>query len=122
MILIKQKPTYIRTKEHIYKRYFIDQAIMNECGYGHCDKDLNPIGETIIKESDTIEELCDMFVFHDMEIGMFTIYPTLLPLQKNSKINVDYEQFGAIWVIDENGIPTLKPVAKMNDKGDLELL
>lgn len=48
---------YIRTKEHIYKRLFVDRAIVNECGYGSCDKELNPIGETIVKEADTIEEL-----------------------------------------------------------------
>ena len=30
--------------------------------------------------------------------------------------------YGAIWVIDDNGVPILKPVTKMNQEGKLVLL
>ena len=73
--------------------------------------------KNIIKEADTIKELCNKFVYHNIETGTFTVLDTLLPLQKHSKINVDYEQFGAIWT--DTG---LIYVAKMNEKGELELL
>ena len=128
---------YIRTKEHIYKRLFIDRAIINECGYGACDKKLNPIGETIIKQAETIKELCDELIIKnpnndgDFYRKVFVYegaWKNILN-EKHAKhctnrdiYEHDVEIFGAIWVIDSNGVPTLKPVAKMNSKGELELL
>ena len=102
---------YIRTIKHIYKRLFIDRAIINECGYGTCDKDLNPIGETIVKESDNLEELCDEFV----AVGRLTEQPFIVRYPKAYYKNMNV--FGAIWT--DKG---LIYVAKMNDKGELELL
>ena len=64
----------------------------------------------VIKSADTIEELCDEFVFEET-------YPSGL---KRHIITEDVcvgTQFGAIWT--DKG---LIYVAKMNDKGELELL
>lgn len=66
--------------------------------------------ENILKQADTIEELCDAFVFEET-------YPSGL---KRHIITEDVcvgTQFGAIWT--DKG---LIYVAKMNDKGELELL
>lgn len=147
---------YIRTKEHIYKRLFIDRAIINECGYGTCDKELNPIGETIIKQADTIEELCDEFVIVDnadkrpyrinVEVYNERFYATDYSCldyaierfdklkqfvgtkekhdedanylyEENPNFVFDGNVCGAIWT--DKG---LIYVAKMNEKGELELL
>ena len=106
------KMKYIRTKDGIFEFEYITPT----CDYA-CKNNKYFLASDVIKYADTIEELCDEFVFHDIEIDMFTIFPILLPLQKRSKINVDYEQFGAIWT--DKG---LIYVAKMNSKGEMELI
>ena len=84
---------YIRTKYGIYE--YVDYD--NEC--------------IIIKQADTIEELCDEFVV------VIENKPHLIPREwLKQEIIVDV-LYGAIWT--EWG---LKYVAKMNDKGELELL
>lgn len=109
---------YIRTQEgNIYKRLFIDKAIVGGSHGCICDKDLNPIGETIIKESDDIEELCDEIVFFDNE----------------NKPHYKTQEPESIWLLGASlyanslrfGIFTDKGliyVAKLNDKGEWELL
>lgn len=64
------------------------------------------------KTADTIKELCDEFVYVDKDIHYFLVSDDL-DLEKAKQ----YETFGAIWT--DNG---LIYVAKMNDKGELELL
>ena len=73
--------------------------------------------EEILKQADTIEELCDEFIgiykdeeeIDDKEISYF--------LENLSRENYFKEIYGAIWT--DKG---LIYVAKMNDKGELELL
>lgn len=66
----------------------------------------------IINQADTIEELCDEFVAIDKETGHKDLvdYFDYNSLEKN-------EYYGAIWT----GWG-LKYVAKMNEKGELELI
>lgn len=64
----------------------------------------------IIKQADTIPELCDEFVYHLKSGGKFID-------DKLTKSNIYENVFGAIWT--DKG---LIYVAKMNDKGELELL
>ena len=72
--------------------------------------------DDIIKEADTIEELCDRFVVMDketkevMNIVSFLAYAKLWSSCK-------YDVYGAVWT--DKG---LIYVAKMNDKGDLILI
>ena len=72
--------------------------------------------EQVIKQADTIEELCNRFVVMDketkevMNIVTFFAYAKLWSSCK-------YDIYGAIWC--EWG---LKYVAKMNDKGNLVLI
>ena len=102
---------YIRTKDGIYE--YVDYD--NECiipmpiikykgQLTHCDEC------DIIKQADTIEELCDEFVVEDNYD--FAIFNNL-KLARQTKGTC----YGAIWT--NKG---LIYVAKMNDKGELELI
>ena len=83
---------YIRTKDGIYE--YVDYD--NEC--------------IIVKQADTIEKLCDEFVFEET-------YPSGLKRHIITEDVAVGTQFGAIWT--DKG---LIYVAKMNDNGELELL
>ena len=121
---------YIRTKDKVYEvESDIEYVYKNdeECHLLQAYKDVyeeygeetnwTDLGE-IIKQADTIEELCDEFVLfdYDREIRP-SIFRFPIPLQKYVVIHKDYEIYAAIWT--EWG---LKYVAKMNEKGELELL
>ena len=77
--------------------------------------------EMVVKQADTIEELCDEFVvvqrgFHDLLNADTHCLQTLKRYYEVNKIEV-LGIYGAIWT--DKG---LIYVAKMNDKGELELL
>lgn len=79
---------------------------------------------TILRARDTIEELCDFFVVYEIGGGFIGEYRTYkdLELAKYSmgdKVSVLY---GAVLMSGIHGEPILKPIAKMNDNGRLELL
>lgn len=107
---------YIRTKDGIY--YVPSLRYQNpekcECEYG-----------LIIKQADTIEELCDEFVIKYKDGTHDTLnydYSQRLKYMEMEKYNMEIkfgncELYGAIWT--DKG---LKYVAKMNEKGELELL
>lgn len=103
---------YIRTKDGIYRYKLMDK---NEYDFRVATGNIIP-GKKIeeeVKIADTIEELCDEFVLinkKDKEHFVDVLSPDLY----------DYKNFtiyGAIWT--DKG---LIYVAKMNDKGELELL
>lgn len=107
---MKKKMRYIRTKE-------TDCPIIDTIKYKEITgEDCFIPKNEIVDEANTIEELCDEFVGIDI-CGHYIIhnvnwidFARIMPLQK-----VKY--YGAIWT--EWG---LKYIAKMNDKGELELL
>lgn len=101
---------YIRTKEnHIFK---IEENIT--------DEEINSKkyvmlyqGEEIIEQADTIEELCDVYAIKvGNEMNIFVIDKISTNIAQNSEL-----AYGAIWT--DKG---LIYVAKMNEKGELELL
>ena len=113
---------YIRTKDGIY----------DETEHRHTIKN----GKVSImgifyefKQADTIEELCDEFVIIRRDDNTFALakyYPddkTFYVKTADEEVSLSgclmygYEIYGAIWT--EWG---LKYVAKMNEKGELELL
>ena len=105
---------YIRTKNRIYQ---VESETCDKQGYYIEGYDYDVIlKEQVIKQADTIEELCDRFVVINkltrevMNIVSFLTYATLWSSCK-------YNIYGAIWT--DKG---LIYVAKMNDKGDLELI
>ncbi len=109
---------YIRTKSKIYET---ESAFLNNngefVGYNIVEDDMAIILRIqVIREADTIEELCDRFVVMDketkevMNIVYFLAYAKLWSPCK-------YDIYGAIWT--SKGLIF---VAKMNDKGDLEFI
>ena len=104
---------YIRTKNRIYKA---ECETCNKQGYYIDEYDCDVIlKRQIIKQADTIEELCDEFVVWLNENNChFTTTNYLYIYQNRDKAK---SVFGAIWT--DKG---LIYVAKMNDKGELELI
>ena len=103
---------YIRTKETIC--FAIDDREIDYFKY--------QLGAENIKVADTIEELCDEFVLAKndyFEYTIFRLFTTAKSLKLESVKNKEVVAniFGAIWT--DKG---LIYVAKMNDKGELELL
>ena len=107
---------YIRTNEGIYNtskeyrgKYIHDGIVENVDGI-----------ETTNRQADTIEELCDAFVIGNKPLPIIwskkALEKDIMPkLKYHAEKNC--EVYGAIWT--DKG---LIYVAKMNDKGELELL
>lgn len=73
------------------------------------------------KKADTIEELCDEFVYETNKGNYATKHKnTDIAYFFNDERPIAY--YGAIWVKGEHNEPILKSVAQMNEKGELELL
>ena len=104
---------YIRTKDGIYE---VESETFDKQGYYIDEYEYDMIlKRQVIKQSDTIEELCDRFVvWLDENNCHFTTTNYLYIYQNRDKAKAT---FGAIWC--EWG---LKYVSKMNDKGELELI
>ena len=120
---------YIRTKDGIYELIDFSKTNGMECAnhYGYKDKQtginmLMTLNETKrYKQADTIEELCDEFVVIYNESKKFkkpftSFYSDTIGVLKEHDLS-ECEIYGAIWT--DKG---LIYVAKMNDKGELELL
>lgn len=115
---------YIRTKQgHIYKRLYKDGALNRGVGY-IVQGVIMPFGEDVIEESDTIEELCDEFVYkyvnpyHQKTKPCYELVDMTLENMKGTmEMTSGATFYGAIWT-DEG----LIYVAKMNNKGEFELL
>lgn len=106
---------YVRTKDGIYERMFPD--VEQRISFDH--KTIEPAYYTtkcewvakkdVLKQADTIEELCDEGVCEHKCIGFVDIC--------GFELYKKFDCYGAIWT--DKG---LIYVAKMNDKGELELL
>ena len=102
---------YIRTKCGVYEKDKLYKFYeMLDGKYYKCENYINQ--NDIIKESDKLEELCDEFVVIDNN-GQPQVYS---PFDLKTW-TTDNDLFGAIWT--EKG---LIYIAKLNDKGELELL
>ena len=124
---------YVRTKDSVYDVY-IDDLNSNDkihqeiAGFRviHCRGLDKPISkENIVKVADTIEKLCDEFVLinknSDLLPSTEKSYHDFSPyldadIRRHEKPSY-IEIYGAIWT--DKG---LIYVAKMNEKGELELL
>ena len=105
---------YIRTKNRIYKA---ECETCNKQGYYIDEYDCDVIlKRQIIKQADTIEELCDRFVVIDKETKEVISIVSFLEYAK-LWAPLKYDIYGSVWT--DKG---LIYVAKMNDKGDLELI
>lgn len=103
---------YIRTKNMIYK---VESETCDKKCYFIGDYDVI-LKEQVIKQSENLEELCDRFVVMDKEtkeVRNIVSFLAYAKLWSSCKYNI----YGAIWT--SKG---LIYVARMNDKGDLELI
>lgn len=82
-----------------------------------------------VRQADTVEELCDEFVVleYGIESGVLYSRSQYIILEdaiasQTAKHKCSYEIYGAIWTEGDKGEPILMSVAKMNEKGELELL
>ena len=117
---------YIRTKNGVYcfeKEYILKQnkkgqvIIRTSKGY-----DIFYLKD-ILNQANTIPELVDEYILKDTETGYCgVVSKETMKHSINPGTAYGREFYAAIWSIDEKGIPTLKPVAKINNKGELELL
>ena len=107
---------YIRTKNNLVLK--VSDKITDKYGTYYLYEDTKWFDFQIDKVADTIEELCDEFVvFGDIDRPYLTRHKFI-----NKEWNKQYfiggkKLYGAIWT-DEG----LIYVAKMNEKGELELL
>ena len=111
---------YIRTKEEIYIQCKLK-------GYENCyclpsNTNITKKEDLVIfKQADNLKELCDVFVEWDKEsnkfVGLLNWNEVNRPLWNTKEYFDSFSIFGAIWT--DKG---LIYVAKMNEKGDLELL
>jgi len=108
---------YVRTKDGVYdtsKGLYTPSIKMYAIGIKTIYED------DILKQAETIEELCDEFVAliqpdnYEEYGSLLSDYDDMVRLFKKYPKNIFY---GAIWT--KWG---LKYVAKMNDKGELELI
>ena len=119
---------YIRTKTNIVGAI---TALSNEELFDYL-KQFDNYKDDLIKVADTIEELCDEFVWkwnekefpystarqHSRYSGYGDLKRAIRQEENYGKyINHDYQIYGAIWT--DKG---LIYVAKMNEKGELDLL
>lgn len=109
---------YIRTKnEIIYVGDLIKDEYGNYCDPKNYETDMEVPKEYIIKEADTIEELCDGFIFKD------TCTNKLHLADLNDGISMLgvalFEETLRGFIETDKG---LIYVAKMNEKGELELI
>lgn len=109
---------YVRTKDgRIYQIYDKVFEYKGDKRYQLVDSRFEISLNDIVKQADTIEELCDEFVIADVEHKCWerVFKPALESVLKDYE--KPYEIYGAIWT--DKG---LIYVAKLNDKGELELL
>ena len=106
-------------EEDVYSIYYFDEekgAHLERDGLGGRSMD-SVWRDDIVSEADTIEELCDEFLLENKK----THWKGYMPYHKSTihdeALQRDYIIYGAIWT--DKG---LIYAAKMNDKGDLELL
>jgi len=121
--MVKKMSRYVRTKDKIYE---IVHDYGNSCAVKSCHTRGRPAidnftvkhGLSFAPRADTIEELCDEFiVFGDIDKPYLTRHKFTNKEWNKQYFIGDRKLYGAIWT--DKG---LIYVAKMNDKGELELL
>ena len=113
---------YIRTKNNKIYKVYADRVAIVECEDSENKRAVICVDKKdILKEADTIEELCDEFVIHHHNgtptTTKWSFEKIIINYYHKRCLNSIQKLYGAIWT--DKG---LIYVAKMNDKGELELL
>ena len=107
---------YIRTKDGVYE-------VIDETKYSYISiygKYINK--DDVINDGDTIKELCDCFETVADYAGQLSFTRYLDFEQARLNMSDEATLYGYIYIILPNGAIRKEPIAKMNDKGDLELI
>lgn len=112
---------YIRTESGIiYVGDLIKDEYGNYCDPKNYETDMEVSNEYIIKEADTIEELCDCLMFVDNDEKQDFLITGV------DEINITYSEnetcYACLKIKLPNGAIRIEPVAKLNDKWWFELL
>lgn len=117
---------YIRTKDGIYEvsnTYIDDWHNKSYKVVGGGSREYCERYDEIVKEADTIEELCDWFAFEDTfdaeHFGVTFLFNSA-SLARLYAVEKKRKTFGYL-VIEKNGVKTLEPVLQTNEKGEFEL-
>lgn len=83
--------------------------------------------QCVIKEECMIDELCDSFVCVSNEernnfVNQYNSFRAMINDDFYKKYRKYYGFYGSIWIKGDSSEPILKPIAKINEKGELELL
>jgi len=121
---------YIRTKDgKIYDtdRYAYHWSTPRFIGLGISINEsvLIPKSDLVKEPTDKLPELCDAFVTVTKDGQKHTYHSydgCVLAMMKCEEEKIEIKSYGAIWVTGKDGEPILRSVAKMNEKGELELL
>jgi len=113
---------YIRTKDGIYRNASTDKDIVIICKKRKLK--VNPKG--VIKQADTIEELCDGWIIECPEWETPTFKKRLQYMNWQDYVKTANKHkaihYAAIFVRLPNGAIRIEPVAKMNEEGELCLI
>ncbi len=118
---------YIRVEDGIYEFFDTHNGCSNHFGYKYGEYGTALLDEEDIKnyrQVDTIEELCDKWIVVENGRPHVLAYECDLldKINNNKKDGIETIGFGAIWIKGEHNEPILKPAAKMNAEGGLDLL
>ena len=112
---------YIRTKDGVYE--VKKEEVLCGTKFYHLEKDehFNPIrDEFVIKEADTIEELCDYLMFVDNDEKEDILITDV------NEVNITYSKnetcYACLKIKLSNGAIRIEPVAKFNEKWSFELI
>lgn len=116
---------YIRTSNHEILNV-IEKKVSNFLGgFWYVCKNHNPKeihSDFVIKQSESLEELCDCFKTVSDYAGQLIITHYFDFEQAIFNMSDEAELYGYIYIILSNGAVRIEPIAKMNDKGELELI
>ena len=119
---------FIRTKDGVYEvvdTYEVKYVI----GYTEDGFEISIYKENVISQAETIKELCDEFVceWFDKKVNRYRHVYCSFKIDQSKELyrrdiplppDVDFEIYAGIWLKGKG----LTYVAKMNDKGKLELI
>lgn len=117
---------YIRTKDGVHEVLFKHKLLIGDETY-YMTAHRGFYSYEVLSQSDDIKDLCDAFVKKSkkQDNNYFVIDADELYAfdrkYKETRLDI-YYYYAAIWVFDDNDLPVLKPVAKLNEKERLELL
>lgn len=114
---------YIRTKDGVYEVVTTERGSDNKLLYiistSKSDTSTDWIHEgDVIKQADTIEELCDWFFLEGAKGNPIDYKKLYTAKRAKERMQIEHDLYGVIHIKGKG----LIYVAKMNEKGELELI